>query len=1015
MSSSINVNITALTTQRYLATSQSALAISMQRLSSGLRINSAKDDAAGLAIGSNMTTLIRCQTVAMRNANDEISLSQTKEGALGKMGDLLQRMRELAVQAPNATNSDNDRAYLNTEFVQMQDELQRIRKGTSFNGTKVFADNALDPALPNCTLTGTKTTVSAGVNDTLQVTLNGLSANVTLAAGSYTQTALAAALQSAINSKSTFVSAGSSVSASIVNGALSLVSTRQGAGSGVSLAGTATSALFGATAASSSGQPLAGTIDGVAAIVSGSTLTGAPATTAAGLTVTALAGTTTGSYTLNVDQLATSGSWLGGTLGDPSFNPTLITAGVNDNLQVTLDGQSASLTLAEGSYSPEELATVVQNAINGNSTFVSAGSSVSASIVNGALRLVSTRQGVGSVISLDGTAKATLSTGYLLPTTAEIFPGHSAALGWPASWQGGILPADPITIVAGANDSMQVTLDGLSASVTLSAGIYTVDELASALQSAINSNSTFINAGSSVTARKCNSFMGSVSYNGLILESARTGGGSNVSLTGASFFTEATRATMSWGTDVIGAINGVALDGFRFDLWGAPGTAFEGFGVWTDIQTPVGSYAINLTQVNTPGSWLGQTLPGTIDLPALSNRVLQINLYDWNGAVTLAAGSYTPQTLASEVQAAINLAYMGAGHSYDAVSASIVNGALSLATTSIGPSRYIDLAGTVANTLAGGTGVATTTNGTYLAGTINGYDASGSTQYLRSAAIPGLCFLPPNYGRAGLGSYVVSISQPPTSGSWLGSALPNTTTITAGVNDTLEALISGLSRNATLAPGTYTRDGLAAAVNNAFGIPALASIENGALKLTATGTPGSDSHVVLTGGTAWNTLVGGSVTEATSSSGQNASGTINGVAAVASGQTFSLATGLTAKVSSGVGSHVINVSQLATQGSWLAAGLPGNTTSVLDQIDAALQQVNTEMVVQGATQNQLSSVITNLQTSNENLMEARSRIMDTDYAAETANLARHQIMQQAGMAMLAQANQSPKDVLALLR
>ena len=87
MSSSINVNITALTTQRYLATSQSALAISMQRLSSGLRINSAKDDAAGLAIGSNMTTLIRCQTVAMRNANDEISLSQTKEGALGKMGD----------------------------------------------------------------------------------------------------------------------------------------------------------------------------------------------------------------------------------------------------------------------------------------------------------------------------------------------------------------------------------------------------------------------------------------------------------------------------------------------------------------------------------------------------------------------------------------------------------------------------------------------------------------------------------------------------------------------------------------------------------------------------------------------------------------------------------------------------------------------------------------------------------------------------------------------------------------
>ena len=140
----INSNSTALTTQRSLSTAQNALATSIQRLSSGLRINSAKDDAAGMAIADGMTTLIRGQTVAMRNANDAISLSQTTEGALGKRGDLLQRMRELAVQSANATNSDTDRVALNTEFMQMQDELVRIRKGTTFNGNKVFSNIEVD-------------------------------------------------------------------------------------------------------------------------------------------------------------------------------------------------------------------------------------------------------------------------------------------------------------------------------------------------------------------------------------------------------------------------------------------------------------------------------------------------------------------------------------------------------------------------------------------------------------------------------------------------------------------------------------------------------------------------------------------------------------------------------------------------------------------------------------------------------------------------------------------------------
>ena len=115
MAQTINTNIVSLNAQRNLNTSQSTLATSMQRLSSGLRVNSAKDDAAGLAIAERMNTQVRGMTVAARNANDGISLAQTAEGALGKVGDMLQRIRELAVQASNATNSQTDRDALNAE------------------------------------------------------------------------------------------------------------------------------------------------------------------------------------------------------------------------------------------------------------------------------------------------------------------------------------------------------------------------------------------------------------------------------------------------------------------------------------------------------------------------------------------------------------------------------------------------------------------------------------------------------------------------------------------------------------------------------------------------------------------------------------------------------------------------------------------------------------------------------------------------------------------------------------
>ena len=139
MAQIINTNLMSLNAQRNLSTTQSALATSVQRLSTGLRVNSAKDDAAGLAIAERMNTQVRGMNVAIRNANDAISLAQTAEGALSKINDMGQRMRELAVQSANATNSESDRANLDAEFQALSAEIKRNLDGTSFNGTKLFA------------------------------------------------------------------------------------------------------------------------------------------------------------------------------------------------------------------------------------------------------------------------------------------------------------------------------------------------------------------------------------------------------------------------------------------------------------------------------------------------------------------------------------------------------------------------------------------------------------------------------------------------------------------------------------------------------------------------------------------------------------------------------------------------------------------------------------------------------------------------------------------------------------
>ncbi len=142
MSMSVNTNLYSIGAQRNLNKSQSSLSTSMQRLSSGLRINSAADDAAGLAISQRMDAQARGMNVAIRNSNDGISLAQTADGALASVSDSLQRMRELTVQARNSTNSNSDKDSLNLEFSQLSSEIGRVLGGTTFNGKAIIGADA---------------------------------------------------------------------------------------------------------------------------------------------------------------------------------------------------------------------------------------------------------------------------------------------------------------------------------------------------------------------------------------------------------------------------------------------------------------------------------------------------------------------------------------------------------------------------------------------------------------------------------------------------------------------------------------------------------------------------------------------------------------------------------------------------------------------------------------------------------------------------------------------------------
>ena len=284
MASVLNTNMPSINTQRKLSKAQSALDKSLERLSSGLRINTARDDAAGLAISERMTAQVRGLTVATRNANDGVSMAQTAEGALAEMGDILQRIRELAVQSANATNSAGDRKSLNDEVNQLVAELNRFANTTEFNGMKLL--NGDDPV--------SAFHVGANSNQTIVATTTDFR---TSKYGSYQIG------NATVTSSTAGAGKGVSISNAVTNTTANVSSNLQVTGAAVSVGGTMT--LNGPNASGSVSLSVSDSAADIASKINSQDLTGIKATAR----TETMIGFTTGDYTIEISTTnATSNS-----------------------------------------------------------------------------------------------------------------------------------------------------------------------------------------------------------------------------------------------------------------------------------------------------------------------------------------------------------------------------------------------------------------------------------------------------------------------------------------------------------------------------------------------------------------------------------------------------------------------------------------------------------------------------------------------------------------------------------
>jgi len=451
MAQIINTNMASLNAQRNLSTSQGALATSLQRLSSGLRINSAKDDAAGLAISSRMSSQINGLQQAARNANDGISMAQTAEGALSQISDNLQRMRELSVQAANGSNSAGDRTAIQAEIAQLQQEITRVANQTSFNGT-----NLLDGSLTNAQFQ-----VGANANQTINAAIGSAQANTIGTSALSTNNSLAGFGMSV---------AKLGVSANAIGISNTVSQTLTIAGSGTNA--TKTVAVTASTAVAGAATTTTGSAHDIAAAVNA--VTASTGVTASATTSAQLAGFTAGTVSIRIQGNPTAA---GGLPNSVAVSATLATA--ND-----LAGLTAAINAQQGTTGVSAVADLINGKITlsnsqgydigvANNTAVAStitvqGLDANGNTVGAATAALAANTAVGSAATVGGTVSFTSANAYSVSSSitsaaGALFGTTQAAAAVNGSTLSSVSTIDVTTLVgstpSGANKAIDI-IDG---------------------------------------------------------------------------------------------------------------------------------------------------------------------------------------------------------------------------------------------------------------------------------------------------------------------------------------------------------------------------------------------------------------------------------------------------------------------------------------------------------------------------------------------------------------------------
>ncbi len=924
MGLSINTNVMSLNAQRNLGQSQSALSKSMQRLSSGLRINSAKDDAAGLAISDRMTSQIRGLNQAARNSNDGISLAQTAEGALQETTNLLQRMRELAVQSANDTNSSSDRSSLQAEVNQLKQEMTRIADTTSFNGK-----NLLDGSMTNAQF---------------QV---GANANQTISFG----------IQSAQAEK-------------LGNNALDSTNTTHGI-----------EVATYANRAGAAGTEMGDVVANAAAATTGAVTFQSDATdnnVAAGtFTVTDVKGESQ-TYDAGADEEAfTTAAGLNalhGVSATASNTVDVITTAASTIDTLTIRGNNADNIVVDmtgvgiGAAGAQDMLDAITSATGyADAGFTAAlnvaGTGVTLSNTTGydfnvttggvdtlAITLGGNAVGVGASGTISGTVNATVSDGY--------------ALTGPDGGENQVITQN------GANGVTGETLTIKDAAGTANQ-TYTVDANESAFSTAAG-----LEALDGVTATASNSIdiigttdgTGTLSINGNAETTITVA--ADVDVTDAEALLSAITSDSNYAT--AGFTAALNSDSSGVTLTNSTGHDFmvsTGAGMSVTVAGLDGEAATTVA-ANSSVSVSGQ-VQATLD-----------SSYSIESSLDTDTGYFA----SGEANASIDVVKSGLANTEGG------NNVKEQTLTIVGPdgSEPVGISdGDSANAIArlvnaqsGSTGVTAEASTT---ATISALSEDGTVGFTLKGTNDDAINISATVTKENLSSLAQAINDQAGNTGITATLAGNNSEITLTQSAGHDIAIGDFNHSAAGTGGTT------ATVN-------IAGNEGTATQLTDTAGADATAEATANLANSDSTVIGGNVSFSSSGSFNISSDVID-----TAGSLFN-------KTVAGAA----NTSELSSINAVDITTIEGSANAI-KAIDGALSQVDTMRGDLGAVQNRFESTISNLSNVSENLSAARSRILDADIAQETSAMTKNNILQQAGVSILAQANQAPQLALSLLQ